>query len=170
MCIFLSADELRREIMDVHLLLTMIPCCSCDVNDSPMMYLTVNDKHLQCFFFYFINGVSIHNTCWNQLYLPCSNLYLIQTTWMLLFKAQCTKSIKNVCRQYFVIHKRCGSRALICLSSKEDLHIFIQSKIFYMFVPHIPCWKCSAWTGMFHLSTSCPFFLSCSRIFHALPI
>lgn len=122
------------------------------------------------FFFYFINGVSIHNTCWNQLYLPCSNLYLIQTTWMLLFKAQCTKSIKNVCRQYFVIHKRCGSRALICLSSKEDLHIFIQSKIFYMFVPHIPCWKCSAWTGMFHLSTSCPFFLSCSRIFHALPI
>lgn len=43
---------------------------------------------------------------------------------------KCTKSIRNVCRQYFVIRERCRSRALICLSSKEDLHIFIQSKIF----------------------------------------
>lgn len=120
-------------------------------------------------FFYFINSVSIYNTCWNQLFLPCSNLYLIQTTWMLLFKAQCTKSIKNVCRQYFVTHKCCGSRALICLSSKEDLHIFIQSKIFYMFVPHIPCWKCNAWTGMFHLSTSCLFFFHAHASFMRYP-
>lgn len=56
---------------------------------------------------------------------------------MLLLHTQCTKSIKETCRQYFVISKPRGSSALICLSSKEDIHIFIQSKIFYMFTQYI---------------------------------
>lgn len=128
MCIFLCADELPRKIVDVHLLLLwflLFMWCEwlpLDVSNSERQASTV-------FLFRLINGVLIHNTCWNQFF----SLEVIYT-WLnnvdASLQRKCTKSIRNVCRQYFVIRERCRSRALICLSSKEDLHIFIQSKIF----------------------------------------
>lgn len=157
MCIFLCADELPRKIVDVHLLLLwflLFMWCEwlpLDVSNSERQASTV-------FLFRLINGVLIHNTCWNQFF----SLEVIYT-WLnnvdASLQRKCTKSIRNVCRQYFVIRERCRSRALICLSSKEDLHIFIQSKIFICLCAARSKLEVQCMNGHVSLFYFMPFFL-----------